>query len=273
MITVEANGAKIPSIGLGTWALRGEVATRMVASAIESGYRHIDTAARYENEAAVGEGLRASSVPRSEIFLTTKIWPDCFRADDFRASVKERLDLLKVDHVDLLLLHWPNDEVPLAETIEALNWAKATGLTRHIGVSNFTTRHIAEAVRLSTAPLVCNQVEYHPFLLQDKVMQATRAAGMAFTAYRPINRGVVQDNETIAGIAKKHGKSAVQVTLRWLVQQDGVVAIPRTSNPGRAAENIDIFDFGLDGAEMAAISALRSPGGRMVNLDIAPEWD
>ena len=273
MIVVDANGARIPSIGFGTWELRGEDAVRLVANALEAGYRHVDTAARYGNEAEVGKGLRASGVPRSEIFLTTKIWPDRFRGDDFRAAAHERLVLLGEDHVDLLLLHWPNPDVPLAETIEALNWARATGIARHIGVSNFTTAHIAEATRLSTHPLVCNQVEYHPFLSQDKVLAATRAAGMALTAYCPIARGKVLENATIADIGRRHGKAAIQVTLRWLVQQDGVVAIPRTSSPERAAANIDIFDFELDPAEMDAVGALGSPAGRMVELDIAPQWD
>ena len=273
MIIVEAHGAHIPALGFGTWDLRGEVATRLVGEALGMGYRHIDTAAKYENEREVGRGIAGSGVPREEIFVTTKIWPDRFRGDDFRSAAKERLELLGLDHVDLLLLHWPNPDVPLAETIEALNWAEATGITRHVGVSNFTTTMLDEAVRLSTAPIVCNQFEYHPYLLQNKLLAACRGHGMAATAYCPIARGKVLDDPVLRAIGEAHDRSPIQVGLRWLVQQSGVIAIPRTSSPERAAQNLAVFDFELSGEEMARIDALRTPDGRLVNLDIAPEWD
>jgi diketogulonate reductase-like aldo/keto reductase len=273
MHTVNANGAAIPAIGFGTWDLPGDRVQQLVEHAIGLGYRHVDTAQMYKNEKPVGAGIRSSGVARDEIFLTTKIWPDDFGRDAFRRAADERLKLLGVDQVDLLLLHWPSKTVPLAETIEALNAAREAGHTRHIGVSNFTTAMIDEAARLSAAPLVTNQVEYHPFLSQTKVLATLARHGMALTAYCPIARGKVVSDPTLGEIGKAHGKSATQVALRWLIQQDGVIAIPRSSNEQRIAENLNCVDFQLSDAEMARINGMGSPKGRVVDLAIAPEWD
>lgn len=273
MIIVEANGARIPAIGFGTWDLPQDRVQALVEHAIATGYRHVDTAQMYRNEREVGAGLKGSGVKRDEIFLTTKIWPDLFRADELKRAADERLRLLGVDEVDLLLLHWPAKDVPLAETIEALNEIRESGKARHIGISNFTVAMIEEAVRLSAAPLVTNQVEYHPYLSQTKVMGALRRHGMALTAYCPIARGKVLADPVIGEVAEAHGRSATQVTLRWLVQQEGVVAIPRSSNEARIAENLAVFDFTLTDAEMSRISALGSPTGRLVNGAFAPDWD
>lgn len=273
MIIVEANGARIPAIGFGTWDLPQDRVQALVEHAIATGYRHVDTAQMYRNEREVGAGLKGSGVKRDEIFLTTKIWPDQFRADDLKRAADERLKLLGVDAVDLLLLHWPAKDVPLAETIKALNEIRDVGQARHIGISNFTAAMVDEAVRLSAAPLVTNQVEYHPYLSQTKVMGALRRHGMALTAYCPIARGKVLADPVIGEVAEAHGRTATQVTLRWLVQQAGVVAIPRSSNEARIAENLAVFDFALSDEEMSRISALGSPEGRMVNGVFAPVWD
>ena len=269
---VEANGARIPLLGLGTWDLRGKTCARMVEGAIGLGYRHIDTAAMYGNEAAVGEGLRASGVARDEVFITTKVWSSDLRARDFERSTKESLAKLKLSNVDLLLIHWPNPSIPLKETIGALCKMKREGLARHVGVSNFTLALIAEAVKLSTEPLVDNQIECHPYLDQSKVIAASRKAGMTVTAYSPIARGRVAGDAVLARIGKAHGKTAAQVCLRYLVQHD-VVVIPRTSRPERLKENFEIFDFKLTPAEMKEIAGLAHPGGRIVEWGGAPDWD
>jgi 2,5-diketo-D-gluconate reductase B len=262
--SIEANGARIPLIGLGTWDLRGKSCARMVEEALRLGYRHIDTAAMYRNEEAVGEGLRASGIRRDEVFIATKVWSSDLRARDFERSAKESLDKLKLDSVDLLLIHWPNPSIPLKETIGALCKMKREGLARHIGVSNFTVALIEEAKELSTEPLVNNQIELHPYLDQSKSIAASRQAGMAVTAYSPIARGRVKGDALLSRIGKAHGKTAAQVCLRYLVQQD-IVVIPKTSRPERLQENSAIFDFKLAPAEMKEIAALASPHGRIVS--------
>lgn len=274
MHLVEANGAKIPAIGLGTWTLKDEQATTLVASAIGAGYRHVDTAAMYDNEAAVGEGLRAGGVARDQIFLTSKVWHTDIGDGDLQRSVEASIGRLGVDYLDLALIHWPSKSIPLAGSIRALNDVKAKGLARHIGVSNFTIAQVEEAVRLSEAPLVCNQVERHPLLDQDRVVAACRAQGMAVVSYCPLARGGdLFPSEAVASAAARLGRTPAQIVLRWHVQQDGVIAIPRSSNPGRIAENLAVFDFELSGDEMTAISALKTQGLRICDFDFSPEWD
>ena len=273
MHDVDANGASIPALGFGTWDLPHDRVQPLVEHALGVGYRHLDTAQMYGNEAAVGAGLRASGLAREAVFLATKIWPDDFARADFRKAADERRRLLGVDRLDLLLLHWPSKTVPLAETIEALNAVREAGQTRHIGVSNFTTKLIDEAVRRSAAPLVTDQVEYHPYLDQTKVLAKLREHGMALTAYCPIARGRVAGDPTLVRIGAAHGKSATQVALRWLVQQDGVIAIPRSSNEARIEANLQIFDFRLSAAEMAEIHAMGAPTGRLVDIAVGPDWD
>lgn len=269
---VEANGAKIPSIGLGTWELRGRTCARIVEQAIKLGYRHIDTAQIYENEREVGEGVRASGVKRSELFLTTKVWTNHFAPNDLERSAKESLVKLRMSEVDLLLLHWPNPQVPLAETLGALAHAKQMGLTRHIGVSNFTVALIEQAVAECPEPLVCNQVEYHPYLDQTRVRDACAQNQLALVAYSPIAKGAIKKDDTLRRIGWAHRKSAAQVCLRWLIQQK-VSAIPRTSRIERLSENINIFDFVLSDDEMKEISRLGSAKGRLTDFGFAPKWD
>jgi 2,5-diketo-D-gluconate reductase B len=272
MLFVEANGARIPAIGLGTWELRGRICARLVEQALRLGYRHIDTAQVYENEREVGEAVRASGVRREEMFITTKVWTSHFAPHDLERSTKESLNKLRLSEVDLLLLHWPNPRVPLSETLEALAHVRQLGLCRHIGVSNFTVALIEEAVGKCPAPLVCDQVEYHPYLDQTKVREACAQHGMAVVAYSPVAKGRIRNDELLGRIGRAHGKSAAQVCLRWLVQQ-GVSAIPRTSRLERLSENIEIFDFELSAAEMGEISAGGSPEGRLTNYGFAPKWD
>src|SRR5882757_2717603 len=269
---IEANGAKIPAIGLGTWELRGRTCARLVEQALRLGYRHIDTAQVYENEREVGEGLRGSGVKRDEIFITTKVWTSHFTPNDLERSVKESLVRLRLTEVDLLLLHWPNPQVPLSETLGALARAKQLGLARHIGVSNFTVALIEEAVAACPEPLVCDQVEYHPYLEQTKVREACARHGMAVVAYSPVAKGRVKNDHTLQRIGQIHDKTAAQVCLRWLVQQN-VAAIPRTSRIERLSENIDIFDFALSDDEMRLISRMGSSKGRLTDFGFAPKWD
>ena len=269
---VEANGAKIPAIGLGTWELRDRTCARIVEQALRLGYRHIDTAQAYDNEREVGEGVRASGVKRDEIFLTTKIWTTHFKPNDLERSAKESLARLRMTEVDLLLLHWPNGQVPLADTLGALARVKQHGLARHIGVSNFTVALIDEAVAACPEPLVCDQVEYHAYLDQTKVRDACAQHGMAVVAYSPVAKGRIKNDRALLRIGDRYRKTAAQVCLRWQIQQN-VVAIPRTSKLERLSENIEIFDFELFEDDMQAISAMGTADGRLVNYGFAPNWD
>ena len=270
---VEAHGVRIPALGLGTFRLEGRTAERMVRAALEIGYRHIDTAQMYGNEAEVGAAIATSGVPRDEIWLTTKIWPDNFREGDLQRAAGQSVRRLRTEP-DLLLLHWPNPEVPLRETIGALNDAKRQGLTRQIGISNCPCALIRESVALSEAPLLVDQVEYQPYLSQRSVLKELRSHGMALTAYSPIAQGKVFSDPVLKRIGERHGKNPGQITLRWLLQQDGVSAIPRSSREAHARANFEIFDFALSEAEMAEIFALARPNGRIVDpAGFAPRWD
>jgi diketogulonate reductase-like aldo/keto reductase len=271
---VEAAGVSIPKLGLGTWELRGEVCSSIVTRAIETGYRLIDTAQGYENEGQVGEGIARSGIAREALFITTKVRPDRMTGDMLRQSVEASLDKLRTSHVDLLLLHWPNPAIPLEETIPALNEVHRAGLTKAIGLSNFTSKLLARAWELTEVPFAAEQIEYHPYLEQGTMLAALRRHRMAVMAYCPIALGKVASDPDILDIARSHGRTPVQVTLRWLVQQDGVIAIPRTSKPERLAENFGVFDFVLGEEEMARMSALTRPGSRIINEpQWVPEWD
>ena len=274
MQTVTAHGARIPLIGLGTWDLRGRVCKGMVEQALMAGYRHVDTAEMYDNESSVGDGLRASKVGREQVFVTTKIWPSNFKPKELIRAAEAGLKRLKLADVDLMLLHWPNPQVPLADTLGALCEVKRKGLTRHIGVSNFTVALLDEANRLSSEPLVCNQIEVHTYLDQSKVVAACRRHGMAVVAYSPIARGRTTDDAALQGIGARYGKTGAQVCLRWLIQQD-IVAIPRTSKTARLAENIDVFDFELSIDEMKTIGGLAHRDGRIIDYAYSgtPQWD
>jgi len=272
--TVEAKGARIPLLGLGTSYLRGRVCARVVEQALRLGYPHVDTAEMYDNEREVGEGLRGSGVKRNEVFVTTKIWPSHFAPRELERAARDCLVRLRLSEVDLLLLHWPNPNIPLADTLAALAKVKRAGLTRHIGVSNFTVALIEEALQATNEPLVCDQVECHPFLDQSKVIAACAQHGMAVIAYSPIAKGGARNDEVLMRIGAAHGKTGAQVSLRFLVQQN-IVVIPRTSKVERLSENAAIFDFSLSEQEMAEISTLAHRGGRLIDGPFPgrQQWD
>jgi 2,5-diketo-D-gluconate reductase B len=273
-LRLSVGAAHIPVLGCGTWELRGEACARIVAEALRLGFRHIDTAQAYENEAAVGDGLRASGVRREDVFVTTKVRPQLVSQGALQRSVEDSLARLSLDHVDLLLIHWPNPEIAIAESMAALSDAMRKGMTRHIGVSNFTIATLAEAVRVSPEPIVTNQIEYHPYLDQQRLLAAIRGHGLAVTAYCPIALGKVVGDPVITDIARAHGKTEAQVTLRWLVQEGDVIAIPRTSRIERLRENLDIFDFELSTDDMDRMGALTRPGSKLINQpDWVPAWD
>jgi 2,5-diketo-D-gluconate reductase B len=269
---VEAHGARIPIVGFGSMRLKEDAGASAIETAIRQGYRHIDTAAFYGNEGEVGRAIKASGVRREDIFVTTKVRDNNLKADDFARSLENSLKLLDLPAVDLLLIHWPNPSVPAAESIGALNKAKRDGLTKHIGVCNYTVALLKEANAVTQEPLVTNQIEVHPFLDQTRVIEATRGYGMTVTAYCPIARGRVPGNPVLERIAAAHGKTASQVSLRWLVQQ-GIIVIPGSGKPERQKENLDILDFSLEPHEMAEIATLKKADGRVVNPPQAPKWD
>lgn len=268
-----AHGCNMPQIGFGTSQL-GDCG-ELVASALKSGYRHIDTAWKYGTEKGVGAGIRASGVPRSEIFLVTKVSHEHLRTDDFARSVDESLKNLQVDYVDLLHVHWPTiDKIPMAETMCALAKAKQQGLARHIGVANFNIALLEEALAACPEPLATLQAEYHPYLDQTKVLDYCCRKGLIFTAYCPLARGRLFKDPILAAIAQAHDKTIAQIVLRWIVQQGNIAPIPRSSNPQRIAQNLDVYDFTLTDDEMGRIHALAKPDGRIANpAGRAPPWD
>jgi len=272
---ISAFGAHIPVVGYGTMRFpEPERAVDLITRSLKCGYRHIDTARKYGSEQWVGEGIRASGLPREDIWVTTKVTEENAKADDFARSVDTSLKTLGLDYVDLLLIHWPQPKVPLEETLGALTKAKRDGLAKHIGVSNFTVALLEEAVGKCPEPLVVNQIEYHAYFRQDKVIAACRKHGMLVTCHAPIARGEVLKDPVIQKIAKAHGKTAAQVALKWLVQQPDISVVPRGLENSEIEENIDIFDFELSQDEMTQISALRDKNLRIVQgKGRHPVWD
>jgi 2,5-diketo-D-gluconate reductase B len=272
-VTSRTQKLHLPAIGLGTWQSQYEEGVRAVRTAIEKGYRHIDTAARYQNEAAVGEGIRQSGIARNALFVTTKVWWTELHAPAFQRSVERSLSELKLDYVDLLLIHWPNPDIPLEETLGAMAQAHRQGLARSLGVSNFPVAWLERAVALSPVPLSVNQCEYHPYLNQSKVLAACAKHGLTFVAHTPLGSGRLLDDPLIARIAARYGKTPSQILLRWLVQQPGVAAVPKSANSQRIGENIDVFDFSLHDEDLRRIAGLARPDGRKSQVAWAPEWD
>jgi 2,5-diketo-D-gluconate reductase B len=268
---IEVKGARVPALGFGTWPLNGADCARAVREAIEVGYRHIDTAQNYGNEAEVGTGIAQSGIARADLWVTTKLSRDRHAAKDVARSTDESLKKLGLDYLDLLLIHWPSRTVPVAETLTAMTRLREAGKARFIGVSNFTTTLLAEAVR--HADILCDQVEYHPFLSQRAVLGAVGKHGLFLTAYSPVARGQVPNDKNLQAIGRKYNKSATQVALRWLMEQDNIAAIPKASSRAHMQANFDIFDFALQPDDRAAIDAL---GGNGRVVDIAgwsPDWD
>jgi 2,5-diketo-D-gluconate reductase B len=260
--TLDAGGATIPKLGLGTWQNTGPQCAETVETALELGYRHVDTAQAYGNEEMVGEGIAAADVDREDVFLTTKVWRSNLHHDDVVESVEESLDRLGVEYVDLLLIHWPHPRVPIAETLEAMAELREAGLVSHLGVANFTRSQLEEAIEASGVPLVTDQVLYHPFKDQSDLREFCVDSDVALTAYSPLARGGVVGDDVLGEIGERHGKSAAQVALRWLLQQEGVVAIPKATGRNHLKENLDVFDFSLAEEEMDRIHDLKPGLGR-----------
>jgi diketogulonate reductase-like aldo/keto reductase len=260
-------------IGFGTSQL-GDCSA-IVAEALRLGYRHIDTAWKYGSEEGVGEGVKRSGIPRSRIFITTKVSHEYLRADDFARSLEQSLARLKTDYVDQLLVHWPStDGIPLEETMGALARAKREGKARHVGVANFNIALTREAMRLCPEPLTTLQAEYHPYLEQTKVVSFCREAGLLFMAYCPLGRGRVFKDAALADLARARRKTVAQIVLRWLVQQGGIVPIPRSADSAHMAESLAVFDFELNDEEMQRIFALKRADGRIADpIGRAPAWD
>jgi 2,5-diketo-D-gluconate reductase B len=267
---VEVQGTRVPALGFGTWLLTGEDAAEGVRDALEIGYRQIDTARAYENEREVGRGIAESGVPRDDIFLTTKVPHDEATAAEVDRDADESLERLSVDHLDLLLLHWPNPEVPLEETLTAMNKVREDGRTRQIGVSNFPAGRLRQALEI--APVFCDQVEYHPFLDQSRLLELSRANDVLITAYSPLAHGKVPSEPTLQTIGAKYNKTAGQVALRWLLDQPGVSPIPKASSHERRVQNFDVFDFTLSDEDREEIDRLPKDI-RTANPPWAPDWD
>ena len=263
------HGVRVPALGFGTWPLKGDECREAVRDALSAGYRHVDTARMYGNEEEVGRGIQEGGVPRENIFLTTKLWYTELTRTKVVDSLHSSLRRLKTEYVDLLLVHWPSSTVPLRETIEAMASLQQEGKVRQVGVSNFPPSLLQEA--LGYASIFCNQVEYHPFLSQSDLLEVCRSNDVLLTAYSPIAHGAVVEEPVLQDIGRKYGKSSVQVTLRWLVQQPHVAAIPKAASPERRRQNLDIFDFELTPVEMEQIFGL-AQGKRLINPSHAPEW-
>lgn len=268
---VELQDEKIPALGFGTWQLKGQDCVEGVKTALELGYRHIDTAQAYGNEDKVGQGIQESDVDREDIWLTTKVWRDNLNRKDLKQSVEESLERLQTDHVDLLLIHWPFEEIDLEAVLAEMDELVEEGKARNIGISNFTPEQMERAQQLSEHELLTNQVEYHPFLEQDEIKEKCGEQNMMLTAYSPIARGDVIGNETLQEIGENYGKSEVQVALRWLIQQDNVAAIPKATSRDHIQQNLEIFDFELSEEEMETISELARED-RKVDPDFGP-WN
>ena len=272
MKVYDIHGAKIPALGFGTWRLRGNTCRDMVSLALDSGYRHIDTAAIYGNEVEVGRGIANSSVPRGDIFLTTKVWSSNLEPRSLEGSAEDSLARLGTDYVDLLLIHWPSPSLPLADTLGAMQDLQAAGKVRHIGVSNFTVSLMREVVEQLQVPIVANQVEYHPYLSQNRVLAYCRKAGITLTAYCPLAEGQAATDPKLRHIGAKYGRSAAEIALRWLLQQEMVSAIPMTTNPDHCRSNLSVFDFTLDVEDLETIAGL-ARGRRLIDMATGYAWD
>ena len=271
MHALEVRGVAVPAIGFGTWELRGDVARRSVETALEAGYRHIDTAQIYDNEADVGAAIRESGMVRENLFLTTKIWRTRLVHDEALKSVDESLDRLGVDYVDLLLIHWPDPAVPLEETLSAMQKAREHGRTRDIGVSNFPPSLLRRALEIAPE-IICNQVEYHPALAQPALLDLVRDNKLFLTAYCPLGQGHVLKNWRLRRIARKYSKTVAQIVLRWHLQQPQVVPIPRSSSADHIRENLDVFNFELSVDEMNRIHGL-ARNRRVIDPGFVSDWE
>jgi 2,5-diketo-D-gluconate reductase B len=272
MEQIEIQGIRVPRLGLGTFRLQGDACRAAVEGALALGYRHIDTAEMYGNEEAIGAALAAARVDRGDLHVTTKVWADNLAPDAIRRAFDASLKKLRLDHVDLYLVHWPSRDMKLPAVFETLMKLKEDGRTRAIGVANFTTALLKTVVEDIKAPIACNQVEYHVMLDQTKLMNYMAAHGIPLVAYCPLAQGRVASDETLTKIGNKHNASAAQVALKWLLDQDGVAAIPKASRAESQKANLDSLKLTLDDDDRKAIAALPK-NRRCVSPGFAPEWD
>ncbi|PCE33693.1 aldo/keto reductase [Burkholderia ubonensis] len=256
-------GGAMPALGLGTYKLEGREGYDVLCQALELGYRHLDTAEAYGNEAEVGDAIRDARISREDIFVTTKVWPTHFRRKFMQLAAENSLRKLRCDYVDLLLLHWPSEKVPLAETLDALATLLAQGKARAIGVSNFSAEMIHECTQVFGTPLACSQIEYHALLDQREAVKRANDAGLVTVAHSPLAQGRLCGEPALGEIGEKYGRTAAQIGLRWLMQQEGVGAVPKAAKAENLIRNLDIFDFALSDDEMDRIYALNA-GVRVV---------
>jgi len=268
--TLTVQGVTIPKLGFGTWRIGGAACVEAVRDALELGYDHIDTARAYGNEAQVGQALHDSGRNRDEVFVTTKLWYSDLAAIGVHDQLEESLRDLRTEYVDLLLIHWPNPRTPLAETLAAMLEARDAGRVRHIGVANFPSAMLRQA--LEHAPLLCDQVEYHPYLGQPQVLELARERDLMITAYSPLVQGEVLRDPVIGEIAETHERAPAQVVLRWLLDQPNVAAIPKAASREHRAANLEVFDFELTDEQRGRIAGLER-GRRTIAPSWAPAWD
>ena len=271
MDVITAQGMTMPKLGLGTWRMKGADCTASVESALSLGYRHVDTAEMYDNEEAIGEALSRTNVPRGEIHLTSKVWWDHLTPAAMSQAIDASLGKLRTDYVDLYLVHWPAAGMDLPGVMDSLTRLRDSGKTRAIGVANFPSNLIRQAVDQG-APLACNQVEYHVSLSQDALLDAMRPFGISLVAYAPLAQGRLAEHDALRDIAAKHSATPAQVALKWLLDQDGVAAIPKASRRESQQANLDALSVSLDDADRAVIAALPK-GSRFVSPSFAPAWD
>ncbi len=265
-------GVDVPEIGLGTYGLIGKQGEQVIKMALNMGYRHIDTAQDYKNEREVGNAIKQSHVKRDELFVTTKIDRNNLDPEKLLKTAERSLLELDLSFVDLLLIHWPNPEFDIEKTIEAMLSFRDQGKALNIGVSNFPLKLLKEVNEELAAPIFCNQVEYHPLLGQFDLLDYTADQDILLTAYSPFGQGKLVDHPLLTEIGEKYGKSATQISLRWLIEQEQVVTIPKASSREHLEENIDVYDFVLEDEDFYAIDDLDKTF-RIINPDFSPEWD
>lgn len=272
MEQITAQDLRMDKLGLGTWRMRGAACRSAVEQALALGYRHLDTAEMYGNEDAVGAAIAAAGVPRGALHVTTKVWWEHLSPDGIKRALAASLKALRLDYVDLYLIHWPAPGMDLPASLETLMAVREAGWVRHIGVSNFPTALLRRAVEEVRAPIVCDQVEYHVLLDQSAVLDYARAKGLFVTAYCPLAQGRLAEHPVLAEIGRKHGASPAQIALKWLLDQPGVAAIPKAARRESQSANLAAFEVTLDDADRAAIAALPKDQ-RCVNPGFAPAWD
>jgi 2,5-diketo-D-gluconate reductase B len=272
VITVQTQGLTMPRLGFGTFRMPGNECQPVVESALELGYRHIDTAEMYENEEAVGAAIAASGIARSALHVTTKVWHDHLAPDAIGRSLETSLEKLRLDFVDLYMVHWPSSSMDLPAVLETIQGLREAGLTRAVGVCNFNMQLLKVVLEDIGAPIACHQVEYHPFLGQEAMLTYLRAQGIPLVAYAPLAQGRAANDPVLVRVGKKHGVTAAQVAIAWLLDQPGVVAIPKAQRRETQRANLDALDIRLDDADRKAIAALPK-NQRFVNPPFAPQWD